>query len=471
MYIRTSIFLLLLTYTLWGYTQGETPQTPSPTPKPVVLPSNNDSTLREDSLMYAEASSSISQQAYLQDTTPSTLPERPPKKSAHADQAEGNRRDNRILLVRHGKLMRFFVIQPEQLFEMNVEDTKGMTITIDQNGNEVITVPKETRMQVFYTGLTITDTARDDSIVDFGNKKINISYSNKDQYFGTINNGRPDGEGKITFNNGDVYIGEVTRGRADGFGVYYDNDLNTTYRGNFRNGSRNGIGALYQGPIQDSVLIYEGNYLDDFFHGRGKFYENGRLRYEGTFLEGEFHGVGKLYDVDGELEYEGEFYNGKKEGKGVQYTLQGKYEGRFQDDKYSGKGVFIYNNGDQLNGSFQEGQIEYGEVTYANGDTYKGELSKGLKHGKGIYTTTEGDVYYGKFEAGELVSGTCIFENGTKYEGDMENWRFHGQGKYVYPDGSYIQGEFKQGKFCEGYEYKMKKNGEVKKKNRKITNC
>ncbi len=39
---------------------------------------------------------------------------------------------------------------------------------------------------------------------------------------------------------------------------------------------------------------YEGEYLDGWFHGKGRFYYPTGVVYEGEFSKGEFHGEGVL---------------------------------------------------------------------------------------------------------------------------------------------------------------------------------
>lgn len=402
------------------------------------------------------------------DTDPDTLQlSDPPQKSASSN---SNKMENKILLIRKGKLRQFYIMQPDQIFEMRVEKPEYVSITIDPNGNQVITIPEDIESTVYYTGLSISDTAANEDDLGFEDKEVNISFSNNDRYIGMLKNGLPHGVGKIEFNNGDLYEGEFEQGVFHGEGMYFDLDADNTYYGEFKEGERQGKGRLYEGAISDSVLIYEGEYMKDLFHGEGKYYNNEKLRYIGKFSEGEFEGKGKLYE-NGEPIYEGQFRDGAMHGEGIKYAAQGIYEGMFREDQFHGLGVFMYENGDTLSGTFSEGEIFYGEVTYANGDLYRGELQKGVKHGKGFYTNYEGERYYGVFKNGTLVNGTCLFSDGSKYEGELENWKFHGQGKYYFPDGSYVSGIFKDGRFCEGYEYKMKKNGKLKKKNRKIENC
>ena len=62
---------------------------------------------------------------------------------------------------------------------------------------------------------------------------------------------------------------------------------------------------------KDNTLIYEGEYKNDLYDGKGKlFYENGKY-YEGEFVEGLKHGKGILFYKDGKIKYDGQFEKGK----------------------------------------------------------------------------------------------------------------------------------------------------------------
>ncbi|MCH5274123.1 MAG: hypothetical protein J1E35_10645 [Lachnospiraceae bacterium] len=54
-----------------------------------------------------------------------------------------------------------------------------------------------------------------------------------------------------------------------------------------------------------------------------------------------------------------------------------------KDDKYEGRGVY----------------------TYANGDIYGGDFKGGVREGHGVYRFANGDVYDGEWKAGEWKSG------------------------------------------------------------------
>lgn len=48
---------------------------------------------------------------------------------------------------------------------------------------------------------------------------------------------------------------------------------------------------------------YEGDYLHNWFHGKGKYYFDNGVIYEGSFYKGEFHGEGTMYYPNGVSNY------------------------------------------------------------------------------------------------------------------------------------------------------------------------
>ena len=76
---------------------------------------------------------------------------------------------------------------------------------------------------------------------------------------------------------------------------------------------------------------YIGQFIDWRPHGKGAlYYKNNTLLYEGDFVNGQFEGKGKLIDENGNY-YVGEFLNGLKHGKGKEYYKDNtiKYEGNY----------------------------------------------------------------------------------------------------------------------------------------------
>ena len=69
----------------------------------------------------------------------------------------------------------------------------------------------------------------------------------------------------------------------------------------------NGTGKVKLYEIT-GVLIFEGEYLNGKKNGKGKEYDDGKLRFEGEYLNGEKNGKRKEYDYTGNLIFEGILY-------------------------------------------------------------------------------------------------------------------------------------------------------------------
>ena len=71
-----------------------------------------------------------------------------------------------------------------------------------------------------------------------------------------------------------------------------------------------GKGKEYR--IYDDMLIAEAEYKDGKKNGKGKEYENSKVRFEGEYLNGKKHGKGKEYDSSGKIIFVGEYKNGNR---------------------------------------------------------------------------------------------------------------------------------------------------------------
>ena len=108
----------------------------------------------------------------------------------------------------------------------------------------------------------------------------------------------------------------------------------------------------------------------------------------------KYNGWGKLIaleQINGsnyQTIYEGNFINGLFSGKGKWSSKQGRsYEGNFKDGLRHGKGTSISSKGEKLTCNFfndhpKDGK---GELLYINGDKYIGNFKNNNLHGKGIF--------------------------------------------------------------------------------------
>lgn len=141
-------------------------------------------------------------------------------------------------------------------------------------------------------------------------------------------------------------------------------------------------------------------------NGKGKS-EDYRGIYEGDFVDNEFQGKGKRVSGNGDI-YEGDFANGKQEGQGkATYSNGETYEGEWFHDFKMLEGKATFPNGDSYNGNYAFGKFQFqGTYTYKNGNYYVGEWKDGKRNGygkeftKATNITREGtwkdDVYVGK---------------------------------------------------------------------------
>ena len=113
-------------------------------------------------------------------------------------------------------------------------------------------------------------------------------------YVGDYKHNKRDGKGKETWGDGDEYEGNWEAGKWHGPGTYVYQD-GRVYKGAFRHGKCCGRGVLTGPPPEPWFCreAYEGDFVDDRFHGAGKITLQNGDRYEGCFAVGLFHGRGK----------------------------------------------------------------------------------------------------------------------------------------------------------------------------------
>ena len=239
--------------------------------------------------------------------------------------------------------------------------------------------------------------------------------------------------------------------------------------------------------LPDSAL-YEGEYLNNLFHGNGTLtWRNGDI-YEGDFHKGLMHGKGRIKFVSGD-EYEGGFIDGEWNGDGVFRAAAGdEYKGQFKNGMFSGKGRYQATNGDVYDGDFKQDKASgIVRIIYKDTAEYKGEVKDWQMHGKGIYAMNTGEAYSGqfindvqsgqgaiKYNSGDYYTGEIkgwlgngdgklVRANGEIYKGNFLDGMYHGKGKLTYKNGDWYQGEFKKGlRHGQGLHVRAKPNGRKK---------
>ncbi|PWV21568.1 hypothetical protein C3747_2g493 [Trypanosoma cruzi] len=161
---------------------------------------------------------------------------------------------------------------------------------------------------------------------------------------------------------------------------------------------------------------YEGQWEDGKFGGFGELLQR-RSRYRGEFRNGLREGEGTLWIRADEKSpwirvYRGEWLAGKRDGFGTSWDENGDvYEGEWADDKRNGFGRLFMANGDHLKGEFRKGLCDgRALLLLTNGDWYDGYWAMGLREGPGMW------CYVNRQQClcGEWTKG--IFKSGTMYD-------------------------------------------------------
>ena len=258
--------------------------------------------------------------------------------------------------------------------------------------------------------------------------------------------------GEIKYNN-DKYQGDIKNGKPEGFGKYtWENKK--YYIGQWKNGKKEGKGAKFK--MQSTRTRSEKN----------KDNEEPILTYEGQFVNDKYDGKGKYIWENGEY-YIGEWSKGERNGKGTDYYKDNKirYEGDFLNGKYHGNGKYILENGEYYIGQFLNGERNGEGKLYYNNDNikYDGEFLNDNLEGEGTYYYKNGEYYVGHWKGGKKDGkGIVYYSNGEiKYDGNFVKDKLEGYGKYIYENGDYYEGEWKNNdRNGKGTEYY--KNGNIK---------
>lgn len=126
--------------------------------------------------------------------------------------------------------------------------------------------------------------------------KARIMFADGGLYEGQMNNGRVTGKGKYTAGNGDTYEGTFVDGVLNGPKCRFTANSGYVQEGPFRNGKVHGDGVLRH--VQVEHPIYEGTFQHGVFDGHGVrtvgCSETNDYRYKGEWRDGLRDGVGRL---------------------------------------------------------------------------------------------------------------------------------------------------------------------------------
>ena len=317
---------------------------------------------------------------------------------------------------------------------------------------------------------------------------------NGDVFDGTFNMGVKEGQCVFKRVDGSVYEGSfITEYVTDLYtpiiphGQGHEQNIGFSYKGNYFEGKKQGLGRL------ESDFVYEGEFLNDLFHGKGKEVYSDSKTIEAEYIKGVKQGKGKVITSEQTIEgifiddllegeaklikdgkeygctvshgiiignfkckvedgfYEGSLKNNQPNGLGTIYLENGITRvGMFKDGKIYGKGNETQPNNSAFIGDMQQDQREgYGILYYKDGSLYEGFFSKGIRSGYG-YFKTQKVQYFGYF-CYDKFHGYGILKHEKKYsEGIFVNGNLEGKGKHIDSHGNAFEGEFLAGEIVNG---------------------
>jgi hypothetical protein len=107
--------------------------------------------------------------------------------------------------------------------------------------------------------------------------------------------------------------------KPHGFGHMFCND-GSTYDGLWTNGKMEGKNGIFRFTNGDT---YQGDFVNEQFHGKGVYTDKNGDIYEGDFVKGNLEGHGKHILVTKEVAYKGDYKQGKPHGKGALIGIDG----------------------------------------------------------------------------------------------------------------------------------------------------
>ncbi len=114
--------------------------------------------------------------------------------------------------------------------------------------------------------------------------------------------------------------------------------------------------------------------------------------------------------------YDGEFLNDLYHGYGIYTWKNGnRYEGMWKNNRREGQGIWIWGEQSSSPGDRYQGQWHLdqkhgddGHYFQANGDTFIGTFQEDQRHGSGIYRTQNGQSFNVVYHHDELISSEEI---------------------------------------------------------------
>ncbi|MBK7478015.1 MAG: caspase family protein [Haliscomenobacter sp.] len=265
------------------------------------------------------------------------------------------------------------------------------------------------------------------------------------------------GTGVMLYPSGARYVGEFRNGTRDGWGVCYFSD-GSNYQGNWSNDRPDGPGvkilpdgSIKKGYWRRGSLDREDPGLLLQLDGRPGNLKSGCI--SGNCVSGK----GIFIFPNGDI-YVGDFSGGKRAGVGVcYYANQSEYKGRWVSDLPDGQGTMKYPDGRSRTGLWKYGQpaetqdqgiadANSGPVPPVSAAIQPRCLNGNCQDGYGEYLFQDSSRYSGAFKNGLPEGiGVIFYKTGERYEGMVKSGQLHGKGTIYYIDGRRISGYWEEG--------------------------
>lgn len=291
------------------------------------------------------------------------------------------------------------------LYICNVMNYRGGTVFIKRRTTATVVVVEETKRYPLITK----------PFYNPRRKRIRHNWNLYSSIYGTMTAGKIEGIVVIRYVDGSVYEGPyVDESKIDTFGLVPPNARMPNHWGVYTCGD----GRVFEGFNVDNHFdvhniqgyfkltlpltaeTYEGNFVDERYHGAGVFrYADGSI-YEGEWHMGKRYGHGYFKSPPQEgWVYEGNFDNDNRHGDGMIYWPDGTtYVGHVLENTRTGLGIYITKMRDVYKGEFKDNKFHgKGEIVYNNGSRYIGDFVNGLRQGKGIFIDRLGTEHFGEF--------------------------------------------------------------------------
>lgn len=240
-----------------------------------------------------------------------------------------------------------------------------------------------------------------------------------------------------------MFRGEYKDGRPNGFGeMYYQNSIKSVaaglhfelayYKGNFRNGKREGKGKM----VWQDGTSFEGIWKNDSRYKGRMIMDNGCV-YIGRFVNDQANGPCEMLLMPSMVIYQGSFQEGSTSPVGMLLYPNGSiYYGQMNQFQRKGAGKLI-----ELNGSFQEGFWEQDKLVGSacrtfdaeTGELYSGGIQEGKRTGRARLYEKDGEqVYEGEFSMDRKQGAATLYKkNGDVVKASFRNNQMEGDFRKV----------------------------------------